>query len=216
MTHDERISSYIDNEFSAEQEQEFLISLAASEGLRRSFRSELVMKKVLHHDEAAMNPPRKLRGAVFASLGLAGAGLGVNKANATQSASRSAFKAIFATKINTLVTVAGLSLSALAGYGVRSIESSDIAVTPASHVMPVPGGTQGMVSPAQNLNQSTASAPSSTLRNDASTPSEKKPVFAVKQSHLHHAAVTAIPATVSGAAGSGTVKMDPPDVSPTH
>ena len=74
MTHDDRISSYIDNEFSAEQEQEFLISLAASEGLRKSFRSELVLKKVLHHDEAAMNPPRKLGGAVFASLGLGAAG----------------------------------------------------------------------------------------------------------------------------------------------
>src|SRR5580704_2985487 len=102
MTHDERISSYIDNEFSSEQEQEFLISLAASEGLRKSFRSELVLKKVLHRDVATVNPPRKLRGAVFASLGLGGAGITMNKANATQSASRGMLKALFATKLNTL------------------------------------------------------------------------------------------------------------------
>src|ERR1043165_882207 len=73
MTQDERISAYIDNELTMDQEQEFLISLAASDGLRKSFRSELVLKKVLHRDESVTNPPRKLRGAIFASLGLAAA-----------------------------------------------------------------------------------------------------------------------------------------------
>src|SRR3954470_16450821 len=112
MTQDERISAYIDNELSLEQEQEFLISLAASDGLRKSFRSELVLKKVLHRDEAVTNPPRKLRGAVFATLGLAEASeLTASNANAASAnsgvashsgamASKGFMKALFATKMN--------------------------------------------------------------------------------------------------------------------
>ena len=124
MTQDERISAYIDNELSAEQEQEFLISLAASNGLRKSFRSELVLKNVLHRDGAVTNPPGTMRSAVFAALGL-GIATGVStKADAAQkanSASQSLFKTFFATKISTLVTAAGISVSALAGYGVHSV-----------------------------------------------------------------------------------------------
>src|ERR1700733_13528377 len=108
MTHDERISSYIDNELSAEQEQEFLISLAASDGLRRSFRSELVLKNVLHRDAASTDPPRNMRAAVFATLGLSAAtGIAADSAKAAQpqsasvgvsTAPRGILKALFATK----------------------------------------------------------------------------------------------------------------------
>ena len=142
MTHDERISSYIDNELSAEQEQEFLISLAASDGLRRSFRSELMLKNVLHRDESSTNPPRKLRAAVFATLGLAATGIAADNAQASQAVSgfsqagstasgsiakagstapRGLLKALFATKLNIFATVASLFVSALAGYGVRTV-----------------------------------------------------------------------------------------------
>lgn len=135
MTHDERISSYIDNELSAEQEQEFLISLAASDGLRKSFRSDLMLKKVLHHDEAATNPPRKLRAAVFTTLGLGGglgaSALSASKANAASSTvTRSLVRSLFATKMSTLVTVVGISASALAGYGVRSLTSPTPMLAP--------------------------------------------------------------------------------------
>ena len=208
MTHDERISSYIDNEFSAEQEQEFLISLAASEGLRRSFRSELVLKKVLHHDEAAMNPPRKLRGAVFATLGLSGVGLSTNKANATQAASRGMLKSLFATKMSALVTVAGLSISALAGYGVRSIESS--AVPSSSHVTNVSNGTHVAVPAVQNVSQP-VSAPSTVI-----TPVDKKPMLAVKHNHLNHPAVSSATEPVNGTTGGGTIGLEPPNLNHAH
>ncbi len=211
MTHDERISSYIDNEFSAEQEQEFLISLAASEGLRKSFRSELVLKKVLHHDEASVNPPRKLRGAVFASLGLAGAELSLNKANATQTAaSRGMLKTFFATKMSTLVTVAGLTVSALAGYGVHSLVSPDAAVVPSANVS---DGTHVVVPAAQNFSQP-ISAPSQTAT--VITPTEKKPLVMVKHNHLNHPVVQTPTEPVSGAAGGGTVSMEPPKINPAH
>src|SRR2546427_11671855 len=89
MTHDERISAYIDNELGADQEQEFLISLAASDGLRKSFRSELVLKNVLHRDEAATNPPRALRTAVFATLGIGAASVTADQATAAQASTAS-------------------------------------------------------------------------------------------------------------------------------
>jgi hypothetical protein len=212
MTHDERISSYIDNEFSSEQEQEFLISLAASEGLRRSFRSELVLKKVLHRDEATVNPPRKLRGAVFASLGLGGAGITMNKANATQSASRGMLKALFATKLNTLVTVAGISLSALAGYGVRSVVSQDATVTPSANVTQISHTAAPAV---QNTIQPAVQQPSQAANVDQNAPVEKKPAMAVKhQHHIDHPAVSAKTEQVSGATGGGVVGIEPPKV--TH
>ncbi len=211
MTHDERISSYIDNEFSAEQEQEFLISLAASEGLRKSFRSELVLKNVLHHDEASVNPPRKLRGAVFASLGLAGAGLSVNKANATQAASRGMLKTLFATKMSTLITVAGLSLSALGGYGVRAIVSPD---APSATVTNVSHRTNVAAPAVQNVSQPAISVPLQTAT--AINPAEQKPVLAVKHNHLNHAVMQTPEEPVSGAAGGGTVSMEPPKINPTR
>ncbi len=212
MTHDERISSYIDNEFSAEQEQEFLISLAASEGLRKSFRSELVLKKVLHHDEAVMNPPRKLRGAVFASLGLAGAGLSVNKANATQSASmasRGMLKTFFATKMSALVTVAGLSISALAGYGVHSIVSPALPeIQPATHMMQA-------ASPAVQHAAVTSSVPETSAHPIAQ---EVKHVTksVAQHHHINPSSTNAVQEPVNGAVGSGTVTMEPPKINPSH
>jgi len=132
MTHDERISSFVDNELSSEQEQEFLISLAASDTLRRSFRSELVLKKVLHRDEAMITPPREMRAAIMATLGLGLAGAGASAIatraeaapvaqQAVSTASHGLLKTLFATKVNAIVTAATLSVTALAGYGVHSI-----------------------------------------------------------------------------------------------
>ena len=213
MTHDDRISSYIDNEFSAEQEQEFLISLAASEGLRKSFRSELVLKKVLHHDEAAMNPPRKLRGAVFASLGLGAAGLSVNKANATQSvASHGILQTLFATKMSTLITVAGLSISALAGYGVHSVVNPAVPlVQPVSRVIQP-------VTPAFQQAPTTVAVPE--ISPAPVEPEVKqavsKPVTHVKPDHIANSTTTTTPAPVNGTAGGGPVSIEPPKINPAH
>ncbi|HWF44932.1 MAG TPA: hypothetical protein VG537_09850 [Candidatus Kapabacteria bacterium] len=149
MTHDERISAYIDNELSTEQEQEFLISLAASDGLRKSFRSELVMKNVLHRDEMVTNPPREMRAALFATLGIGAAAATASKADAAQSASNaghsiashSLIKTFFATKMSALVTAVGISISALAGYGVHSIVDAD-HVSPAQQTEHVSNSKQ--------------------------------------------------------------------------
>jgi hypothetical protein len=216
MTHDDRISSYIDNEFTAEQEQEFLISLAASEGLRKSFRSELVLKKVLHRDEAATAPPRRLRAAVFATLGLGGAGLSTSKANAAQpvaAASRGLIKTFFATKMSTLATVAGLSISAIAGYGVRLVVSP-AAVIPSSYVTHEFHGTyavpQNVIQPAAPAISESSPVASSGLIKHA----VKKPMVSARQQRLNHSGVSTEP--VTGTAGGGTVSMEPPKINPTH
>ena len=113
MNHQDLISSYVDNELSTEVEQEFLISLAASEGLRRSFRSELVLKNILHRDESSTRPPRELRGAVFSSIGLGA----MPVASGAASASRSIFgRALAGVKMNILATSVMVTLSAGAGY----------------------------------------------------------------------------------------------------
>ncbi|HZK75694.1 MAG TPA: hypothetical protein VFD13_02190 [Candidatus Kapabacteria bacterium] len=214
MTHDERISSYIDNELSAEQEQEFLISLAASDGLRKSFRSELVLKKVLHHDEAATNPPRNLRAAIFTTLGLGlgASALSASKAHAASSTSarmighapRGLVKTLFATKMSALVTVAGISASALAGYGVRSIITPTPMVSPRiEHVVNVAPVDDRSSAATQPVVTSPAIVPAGTVSN---IPPTNHRHFASGHSQ-HSNAVAPKQETIDGTAGGGTVQM---------
>lgn len=147
--HDE-ISSYIDNELSREQEQEFLISLAANENLRKAFRSELVLKNVLHQDERLTAPPREMRGAVLAALGIGVAADALGTAHTTQqvvsastspAAPTSFFKTLFATKVNTLLTTASLICSATVGFVTHAV------VQPADHpqqVIAQPAGSSAV------------------------------------------------------------------------
>lgn len=219
MTHDERISSYIDNELSMDQEQEFLISLAANEGLRKSFRSELVLKKVLHRDEATTNPPRRLRGALFATLGLGAASLAPQKSNAAQqiagNASRGLVKTFFATKMTTLATVAGISASALIGYGVRSVVTPSSA--PAVVHQSVPNASPTIISPsvATPSNQQVSS------QNSNSSPSVASTHHAVIHRAQNHASpnhpISSTPPAktepVSGATGTGApIEMKQPKI----
>ncbi len=221
MTHDDRISSYIDNEFSAEHEQEFLIALASSEALRKSFRSELVLKKVLHHDEAVLNPPRNLRGAVFATLGLgaglSGSGLSATKAGTVQAASSgSVIKALFATKLSTLVTVASLSVAALVGYGVRAVVNPVVPQVQQVTRMAQPVSPSVKELPSTNVAPNVSSAPISNEMKSA----ENKPVVhsrsAHAMNHQQNAVQTRDSEPVSGAAGGGPVSLEPPKISPGH
>jgi hypothetical protein len=237
MTHDERISSYIDNELSSQEEQDFLISLAASDGLRRSFRSELVLKNVLHRDEASTNPPRRLRAAVFATLGLAATGIAADNAQASpagsgfsqagstaprgiaqagSTASRGLLKALFATKLNILATVASLFVSALAGYGVRTvtapapqvIEQSSHAAAPSSMVSPI----QQVQPPVVNSQSSAdrASIGSGTSSQNHSATAKHAKLATIMHNRIQDAESAKQP--VSGTVGDGAVIMNPPVV----
>lgn len=122
MTNHDRISSYIDNELSMEQEQDFLISLASSDSLRKSFRSELVLKNVIHRDDVLTEPSRDMRPAILGAIGIAtvAATADTSSAAVATKAGSSIFKSMFATKIHALVTASLITASALAGYGVRT------------------------------------------------------------------------------------------------
>ncbi len=225
MTHDERISSYIDNELSAEQEQEFLISLAASDGLRKSFRSELVLKKVLHHDEAATNPPRKLRAAVFTTLGLGGATgassamLGANNARAAQPAARmigqrGLLKSLFATKMSTLVTVVGISASALAGYGVRTLTAPPVTPRIVRVVIPAPAVSRAAASTAAVVTKAVSAAQPVPLA--AKSPHASHPELSAMRQHHPIAVKKETVNSPRRAAGTGSIKLEPPKINQQH
>jgi negative regulator of sigma E activity len=129
MTQHDKISAYIDNELSHEAEQDFLISLASNDGVRKAFRSELVMKSVIHQDELATLPNRDLRGAILATIGVGTASVVAGEANAATAAAAkpavSGLKVLFATKLNALITAGIVSVSALGGYVTNTIIHSN-------------------------------------------------------------------------------------------
>src|SRR5258708_1029799 len=132
MTQHDQISAYIDGELSAEQEQDFLISLASSDGLRKSFRSELVLKNVIHRDEVLTTPARTMRGAILATLGITGTALVASESaeaavSTLPAAKATLIKTFFASKVSALVTASVVTASALGGYGIHSIISEKAA-----------------------------------------------------------------------------------------
>src|SRR5438132_5800953 len=132
MTQHDQISAYIDGELNPEQEQDFLISLASSDNLRKTFRSELVLKNVIHRDEVLTSPSRNMRGAVLTTLGI-GAGATVASesveaaAMAAPAAKATILHTLFATKIGALVMASVVTASALGGYGIHSVISQQTA-----------------------------------------------------------------------------------------
>lgn len=129
MTQHDKISAYIDNELSHEAEQDFLISLASNDGVRKAFRSELVMKSVIHQDELATLPNRDLRGAILATIGVGTASVVAGEANAATAAAAkpavTGLKALFATKLNALITAGIVTVSAVGGYVTNSVIHSN-------------------------------------------------------------------------------------------
>jgi negative regulator of sigma E activity len=186
MTPHDQISAYIDNELPAEQEQDFLISLASSDGLRKSFRSELVLKNVIHQDEVLTKPSRDMRGAILTTLGIAGvsalASETADAATVVSGAKATFLKTMFASKLNVLVTASMVTASALGGYAVRTI----VAEKPATHTVtaPIIRNTQPQVttpaevaSPVDNTatEMSPGSAPKMTAVKHKSAPKVTEP-----------------------------------------
>jgi negative regulator of sigma E activity len=135
MTQHDKISAFIDNELTHEAEQDFLISLASNDGVRKAFRSELVLKNVIHQDELVTVPNRDMRGAILATVGI-----GVATAVATETAdaavavkaSATGLKALFATKLNAIITAGLITASAAGGY----VASTAIHSTKAADMKP--------------------------------------------------------------------------------
>ena len=115
MTYHDKISAFIDNELTHDAEQDFLISLASNESVRRAFRSELVMKNVIHQDELATQPKRDLRGMLLGTLGIGTATAVAEEASAA-TAVPSLWSSVVASKINALFVAGIVTVSALTGY----------------------------------------------------------------------------------------------------
>jgi len=67
------ISRYFDRLMSPGEEQNFLISLAASDELRLAFRSQLELMKAIRDDKHDMRPIAEVRSRTLTALGLTGA-----------------------------------------------------------------------------------------------------------------------------------------------
>jgi hypothetical protein len=219
IPHD-KISSYIDNELGHEQEQEFLISLAASEGLRQAFRSELILQNVIHQDEMRLTPPRQMRGALFATIGLGLAGAAAADATpahattqaaqhaATQVAthgSSSLVKTMFATKVNTLITALSLSVGAVVGYSSHNLispSSNDAQKVEVTHQQP------SVTAPMQNApvqNAPVQVAPTEVtpeVKPEVSTP-KSVASSGVKSSASAKKSITTTPSTVGSSEPTG-------------
>ncbi len=145
MDYQDKISSYIENELTAEGEQEFLISLAASESLRRSFRSELVMKNILRQDDHMTAPPSEMRSNVFSAIGLA-------TAAGTSDGASMATRGFFASKLHTFISAAALVGSMALGYVVHGVIQPEAppTVTSAPVKMDAPAIT---TAPVQSVTQ---------------------------------------------------------------
>jgi len=116
MTYHDKISAFIDNELTHDAEQDFLISLASNESVRRAFRSELVMKHVIHQDELATQPKRDLRGVLLGTLGIGTATAVAEEASAAATAVPSLWQSVVVSKINALFVAGIVTVSAATGY----------------------------------------------------------------------------------------------------
>jgi hypothetical protein len=67
------ISRYFDRQMSPSEEQNFLISLAASNELRLAFRGQLELMKAIRDDKHEMRPIGEVRSRTLATLGLSAA-----------------------------------------------------------------------------------------------------------------------------------------------
>jgi len=206
MTQHDQISAFIDNELTGEQEQDFLISLASSEGLRKSFRSELVLKNVIHRDEVLTTPSRNMRGAVLTTLGIGGAAVLASETadaatTAVPAAKATFVKAVFASKLNAIITASMVTASALGGYGIHSM----IAEKPVPTTITVPARS---IQPATNQAAPQISVPkvSNTDQSHVSAPK--------RTSVIHHTIKQTEPAVKENTSGtiSGTsaASMKPP------
>lgn len=73
---EEQLNEFFENGMSAADEQNFLISVAASDELRRAFRSQLELMKAVRSDKDRLRSVAQVRNRTFAALGLSATAAG--------------------------------------------------------------------------------------------------------------------------------------------
>jgi hypothetical protein len=200
MDYQDKISSYIENELTAEGEQEFLISLAASETLRRSFRSELTIKNILRQDDQMMTPPRDMRKQVFAAIGMGA----LSVPSSAPETVPIGVRGFFASKVQTFMSALALVGSMAVGYVMHGVIQPEISTSTTSH--------ENRSSPAQM--PSTQSAPieiTQPAQDQAITSTEvKSPAKSALHVRHHNSAASATKSTVTEQSSKpGKVDVDP-------
>jgi hypothetical protein len=201
MTYHDKISAFIDNELSHDAEQDFLISLASNESVRRAFRSELVMKNVIHDDELATQPKRDLRGALLGTLGIGTATAVAEEASAAASAVPSLWHSVVASKINALFVAGIVTVSAVTGYVTHEVLSpATPEVITRTIIQPAEAPREIDQSPMVTTPASNTAAVTEAPRKAKVTKKAAKPVS-------EPAATSAEPTTTSGV-GTSTIEFE--------
>ncbi len=76
MNREEQLNEFFENGMSAADEQNFLISVAASDELRRAFRSQLELMKAVRSDKDSLRSVAQVRNRTLAALGLSATAAG--------------------------------------------------------------------------------------------------------------------------------------------
>jgi negative regulator of sigma E activity len=190
MDYQDKISSYIENELTAEGEQEFLISLAASETLRRSFRSELTIKNILRQDDQMMTPPRDMRKQVFAAIGMGA----LSVPSSAPETVPIGVRGFFASKVQTFMSALALVGSMAVGYVMHGVIQPEISTSTTSH--------ENRSSPAQITQPAQDQAITST--------EVKSPAKSALHVRHHNSAASATKSTVTEQSSKpGKVDVDP-------
>ncbi|SRR5579883_482122 len=70
MNKEEQLNRYFEHAMSSKEEQNFLISVAASDEMRIAFRSQLELMKAVRHDKDALRSVAQIRNRTLTALGL--------------------------------------------------------------------------------------------------------------------------------------------------
>jgi hypothetical protein len=154
------ISRYFDRQMSSSEEQNFLISLAASNELRLAFRGQLELMKAIRDDKHEMRPIGEVRSRTLATLGLSAAatapflehalinnGSAAAKATTAKAPARSFFN-----RLAGKLVLTGSSL--VAGFLAAGLFFGSHVATPVQHI----GQTPTVQSSAQPANPAPASS----------------------------------------------------------
>jgi hypothetical protein len=149
------ITSYLNNEMSPEQERQFLLSVAASDSLRLSLKSHVMLDKIVTNQIQHAHVPENVRNVIFSQMhasvsggGSVGAAASAAGADATEGASllgrflNGAAGRFGRGALVALLTVGGFAAGYLTHSELAPVSPSVVAAAPATGV---PSGVPGTV-----------------------------------------------------------------------
>ncbi|KXK56053.1 MAG: hypothetical protein IPM61_12910 [Chlorobi bacterium] len=190
------ITSFFNNELNADQERQFLLSVAASDSMRLGLKSHVMLDKILADNASELHISDSVRNTIFAEaeavLASNGASSGGGSAIAGKTGGASWFQAmrgVFSAKL-----AAGGMAVALAGFGLGYATHSQLAdpseaTSPVQSTLSVPTTLrdQSSAAPVSSVSPSTSSiaAPAESERADAAKPTLRRPVVGKRSQRVN-------------------------------